>query len=111
MGRNSRFYGKIGSSGNVAIPLQNAAKRAAKRKRRCKPEAEDITGVNHRGRRSCVLHAVSRRQYHESHEATGLCIARTVTAPAKEMAADGEGIGTDGRAGSVFGDRYQWLLE
>lgn len=85
----------------MAIRLRNAAKRAARRKRMSKLEVEDSTGVNHKAQRSHVLRAESRRQYPLSLEATGLCIARTVTAPGKEIAAAGEGIAQDGRDSDV----------
>lgn len=73
-------------------------------------EAEGTTGANHKARQSRVLHAVSRRRYHSSHEATGLCIARTVTAPEKETAATGEDIGTGGRLRVVRQKiHFEWL--
>jgi hypothetical protein len=63
-------------------------------------EAEDTPGVNRRAQRSRVAHAVSRPQFRLSHEATGPCIARIVTAPEEKIAAGVEGIGKDGRARS-----------
>lgn len=62
-------------------------------------EAED-TGANRKARRSPVPHAVSRRQSHSSREAIGRCIARTATAPGREIVAVAavEGFGRGGKS-------------
>jgi hypothetical protein len=49
-------------------------------------EAEDTAGENHKAQRSPVPDAESRQRSRFSREATGLYIARTVSAPGKETA-------------------------
>ena len=76
--------------GIVAIPLQSAARRAARQRRTNKPEG-DTTGANRKAQRSLVQAAGSRPRYPSSRVATGLFIARTAIKP-RRGAVPGEEI-------------------
>ena len=99
MDRNSRFQARTRRSSRTAgIRFRNDVNHAVRRKRTTKAAVEGFTGVNHKAQRLHVLRAENRRQYHSSPEATGPCIARTVTASEEKMVVIGEGIiGRDGR--------------